>query len=153
MKNESINIIKNAEIGISKLPPATCQEVSESEIAMQKSIPSDLSYFYLNISNGIEFGRLRIIPVLSINNLKKTGDSIVRNNSLNHSIWFNNDEASINEFLVFCTEGSHRCFAFKNNSEFIWQWNRGDERVVELDYTFWSWLHESLMQEKYYLSN
>jgi len=58
---------------------------------------------------------------------------------------------SIREFLVFCAESSHTCFAFKRNSEFIWQWNRSQGHVVELDYKFWDWLHESLLQEKHYL--
>jgi len=70
-KNEAITLIKQANFGISKLPPATNDELEEAEKEMNKTIPEELKYFYLGISNGMTFGRLDILPVLSRKNLKK----------------------------------------------------------------------------------
>jgi len=115
---------------------------------MNKTIPDKLKWFTSTISNGMVMGRPGILPVLSRRNLKKTGDSIARNNSVASSLWLNGDEASIREFLVFCVEGGQMCFAFKRGVELIWQWNRGEQELLELDDVFWDWLHASSLQEK-----
>jgi len=70
-KNETLFLIQRADFGISKLLPATKDEITASEFNMKKSMPNDLIEFYMEVSNGMTFGRLHIFPVLSKNNLKK----------------------------------------------------------------------------------
>jgi|GEM_PF-2177084 len=149
---KALHLTDQANFDIYKLPCATTEEIAEMEQKMAKNIPDELKTLYLNVSNGMEFGRLKILPIFSAKNKKKTADSIERHNSLEHSIWFNEDEKSISEFLVFCVENVHTCFAFKKNSSFVWQWNRGENQVLELDYTFWDWLCESLQQEQLFFN-
>jgi len=153
MLTKSLQLIDQADFDIFKLPCATTEEIAETEQKMAKNIPDELKTFYLNVSNGMDFGRLKILLIFSDRNKKKIADSIERHNSSEHRIWFNEDEKSINEFLVFCVENTHTCFAFKKNSSFVWQWNRGDSQVLELDYVFWDWLYESLQQEQLFFKD
>jgi len=142
---ETIPFIRKSDLD--KLPAATEAEIAEEEKRMQKMLPDELKRFYRSVSNGMAFGRLRILPVFSGKNVKKTADSLFRHNSLAHGHWFAGDEKSVREFLVFCTESIPTCFAFRRESPFVWQWNRGEDQIVELDYRFWDWLCESLRQE------
>jgi len=149
---KAIRFINQSDFDIYQLPRATIEEVADTEYRLAKNIPNDLKMFYLNVSNGMEFGRLKILPVFSVKNKKKTAESIERHNNLEHGIWFEDDEKTINEFLVFFVENVQTCFAFRKNSNFVWQWNRGESQIVELDYTFWDWLYVSLQQEQLFFN-
>ena len=150
-KQSVIDLISRATMGVSKLPPATEAELTATELILGRSIPSELRYFLSSISNGLNFGDLRLLPVKSQTNLKKTGDSIARNNDQSASIWFNGDISTFNEFLVFCIQESHTCYCLKRYSEYVWIWSIDSEEAEELDYDFWSWMYESLMQEGHLL--
>ncbi|MDW5416634.1 SMI1/KNR4 family protein [Iodobacter sp. CM08] len=149
MKDNCINLIKNARIGISKIMIAQPDEIASSEALLGCAFPLDYKDFIGEVSNGIAFGRIRILPVLSKKNLKKTGDSISRNNNINTSIWFNGDSNALSSFLIFATEESYACFAFKKDSDnSVWYWNINSNTIEQLDYDFWEWLHVTLQQEK-----
>jgi len=60
--------IDQADIDVYKLPIANAEEIVETEKRLQKNIPDELKMFYLNVSNGMEFGRLKILPVFSVKN-------------------------------------------------------------------------------------
>lgn len=152
-KQEALSILNAAQMGVfSKLPTATLDEIHSAEAAMSKTLPTSLRDFYLSYANGIVFGKFKIAPVFSKINSKKSAESIVRINSADHSIWFNQDNRTIENFIVFCTEGSDICYCFKvNQGDVVWQWEQGWSQVKELDYDFWGWLNESLKQEKSYL--
>ncbi|AVR97287.1 SMI1/KNR4 family protein [Pseudoduganella armeniaca] len=147
-KENALTLMSKATMGLSKLPVATLKEIESTEIEIARRLPDSLKDFYETASNGLRFGRLQILPVKSSTNLRKTGDSIARQNDIRHSIWFNNDAATFAEFLIFATENSQRCFAFKRDSEYVWEWKQDEGQVVELDYSFWDWLEESLHQER-----
>ncbi len=152
-KQNVLSLLAKATMGLARLPPATLIEVEECEQHLGRSLPSEIRDFYLTITNGLFFGRLKILPIKSSKNLKKTGDSIVRNNDQKYSIWFNGDITVINEFTVFATEESLRCFCFKNSepNDSVWMWELNQSEVEELDYTFYQWLEESLLQESDFL--
>lgn len=147
-KENTLSLISKATMGLAKLPAATPEEIAATEAEIARQIPGALKDFYETVSNGLRFGRLQILPVKSASNLKKTGDSIARQNDIRHSVWFNDDAGTFAEFLVFATENSHRCFAFKRDSDYVWEWTLDEGQVVELDYGFWDWLEESLRQEQ-----
>lgn len=138
-------------MGLAKLPVATAGEVATAEAELRQPLPDALKDFYESVSNGLKFGRLQILPVKSISNLKKTAESISRHNDIRYSDWFNGDPATFAEFLVFAIENSSRCFAFKRGSDCVWEWVQDEEQVVELDHQFWDWLVESLRQERHLL--
>jgi len=146
-KDNALALMSRATMGLAKLPVATPEEIAAAEAEIARPLPDALKDFYRTASNGLRFGRLQILPVKSASNLKKTGDSIVRQNDVRHSTWFNNDADTFAEFLVFATEHAHRCFAFKRDADHIWEWTLDGDQVVELDYGFWAWLEESLRQE------
>lgn len=150
-----INTLNKAAMGVfSKLTPATRDEVDKAQLELGFLLPISLKYFYQNFSNGIVFGRFKIIPILSKANLKKTAESIVRVNSVNHSAWFNEDIDTINRYMIFCTEDSEICYCIaRSGGDFVWQWRRGWDSVKELDYDFWGWFKESLRLEKGFLFN
>jgi hypothetical protein len=147
-KENALTLMSKATMGLAKLPVATPEEIASTEAEIARPLPGTLKDFYETVSNGLRFGRLQILPVKSASNLKRTGDSIARHNDIRHSIWFNNDAGTFAEFLVFATENSHRCFAFKRDSEYVWEWTLDEGQVVELDFGFWDWLEESLRQER-----
>ena len=146
-KANALDLMSKATMGLAKLPVATSSELAAAEAEIGRPLPGSLRDFYETVSNGLRFGRLQILPVKSSANLKKTGDSIARNNDIRHSIGFNSDAETFAEFLVFAVEESYRCFAFKGDSEYVWEWALGDGQMKELDYSFWDWLEESLRQE------
>lgn len=150
-KSRVLDLLARASMGISKLPPASIEEVAESEKEMGRPIPDDLKDFYLTVSNGLVFGRIRILPVKSKGNLKKTADSIARHNDKKYSTWFNGDENTLSEFLVFAVEESHSCFSYSKGGDFIWYWSIDKDEVVELDFQFYDCLEETLMQEGEFL--
>lgn len=153
-KEEAIEILESATMGVfGRLSTATKDEIQAAEASLNCRMPDGLRDFYENYSNGLIFGRFKLLPILSGNNLKKTAESISRVNSSKFSHWFAGDEATINEFLIFCVESSDACFAFKRDGSVnVWQWAKGWPKVEELDFDFWAWLSESLRQEKHFLS-
>ena len=152
-KTEVIKILDSAQMGVfSKLSPATPDEIKATENLMHREIPDSLKNFYESLCNGVVFGGFKIIPVFSKTNPKKTAESLVRVNSIEHSVWFNEDPNTINQFVVFGVEGTEICYCFKvGGGDVVWQWERGWSDVKELDYDFWGWLRESLEQERQYL--
>jgi len=150
-KERVISLLTRATMGVSKLPIATLEEISQTESALSNKIPNELEEFYKEVSNGMQIGRIKILPILSKANLKKTGDSLSRNNNVNQSIWFNGDKNSFDQFLIFAVEESFACFSFKINCESIWYWTIDSKNIEELDYGFWEWLAETIEQEKRYL--
>lgn len=152
-KTDAVAMLTAASMGIfSKLPAAGPDEVAAAERDMNKNIPESLKHFYTEVANGMVFGHFKIMPVFSKRNPKKTAESLVRINSLEHSTWFNEDVNTINRFIVFCVEGSGICYCFKADAgDTVWQWARGWQDVQQLDYDFWGWLKESLQQECQYL--
>ena len=152
-KDEALNILTEAQMGVfAKLPVATQDEIDSAEKEIKRKIPKSLRDFYMFYANGVEFGRFKIIPVFSKSNPKKSAESLSRINSVNHSIWFNEDSKTIKQFVIFCIEENSICYCFKNGEgDSVWQWEQGWSQVKELDYDFWGWLYESLKQEKSYL--
>lgn len=132
------------------LPTAGEDEVQSEEVLVGMRIPSELRDFLTEVSNGIRFGRIRVLPVQSGRNLKKTADSIRWHNSADRSIWFNGDKKTFDEFLIFGVDESRGCFSFRRSEPVestVWYWVQGDETVAELDMGFWRWLAETITQE------
>lgn len=146
-KQSVLDLIARATMGVSKLPPATEDELLVTESSLGRPIPNQLRDFLSSISNGLKFGGLRILPAQSKCNVKKTADSIARNNEMSNTNWFYDDPLTFAEFLVFGVEESHTCYCFKKNSAFVWVWSTDSDKVEELDYEFWPWLYEAMMQE------
>jgi len=132
------------------LPVASEEEVRSEEVVLGSPFSPELRDFMTKVSNGIRFGRIRVLPVKSRLNLKKTADSIKFHNDADRSDWFNGDKKTFSEFMIFGVDESHGCFSFRrleSAGAMVWYWVRGDDDMAELDMGFWQWLAETITQE------
>jgi hypothetical protein len=134
--------IQNNNRKLDVLPPATIEEIKSAEVELNYQFPKSYREFLSFISNGLGAGEFKVLPVISKSNLKKTGDSVTRQNDPKHSMWFNKDINTIVNFVVFAIEESYACYAFKRDSEddYVWYWTLDSDSVEEIDMTFVEWL-------------
>jgi hypothetical protein len=134
--------IQNNNRKLDILPPATIEEIKSAEEELKYQFPKSYFNFLSNISNGLGACDSKVLPVISKSNLKRTGDSVTRHNNPKHSIWFNKDIKTIDNFVVFAIEESYACYAFKrdNKDNYVWYWTLDSDSIDEIDMTFEEWL-------------
>ena len=109
--------------------------------------------FYAHNTNGLLFGGSRIFPIedhSSRGSIKKTWDSVTRNNNPGHSAWFGGDPAALSRFLIFAAaddNGCEICFAFKKDTANIWQWNADTGETENPGCGFDDWLVRAMRRE------
>jgi hypothetical protein len=139
---EFIAKIQNNNRKFDILSSATTEEIKSAEEELNYHFPKSYYNFLNTISNGLGVGDFKVLPVVSKSNLKKTGDSVTRHNNPKHSMRFNRDVKTIENFVVFAVEESYACYAFKKDSvnDYVWYWTIDNDSIDEIDMTFEEWL-------------
>ena len=120
----------------------------KSENKLNVKFPKELKELY-STTNGLSFGRFVVFPIYDTKNkktIRKTWDSLERNNNPEHTNCCFGDKNVFDEFMVFASDGKDY-YLFKNNNNYIWIWQNENNQIIELDYKLWDWLVEAYMKE------
>jgi hypothetical protein len=126
-------------------PPASKEDVDRADSELGKRIPLQYRRFLELHANGGVLDSLELFPVRSNDPrlLKRTWNSIQRNNRPGVTAYIAGDELSLSKFMVFGAIGA-TCFSLEyEGGSCVWLWQPSMEEMVELDYDFASWLYET----------
>lgn len=128
--------------------PLAEDDLAEMERGIQRKVPGSLRIFLSMISNGAELNQFILFPcataLVDRKEAKWLWNSLQRNNSAKTAPWFDRDEETFSNFIVFASDGAACfCMPYEEEDPSVWIWEAGGDEVLELDYRLDEWLTES----------
>lgn len=133
-------------------PPVSEDGLIGMEKSLPHKVPGSLRLFLSAISNGAELNQFVLFPCATPAPERKEAkwlwNSLQRNNSPKTAPWFERDQDTFANFIVFATDGTACfCMPYGDDDPFIWMWEAGEDEVIELDYRLDGWLAESSLHD------
>jgi len=96
------------------------------------SLPTDLRNFY-QATNGLSAEGLRVLPVETPSDIKRTWDGLRRANDQSKTKFLGADPSLLQRFLIFAVLTGNACAAFDRGDSSIWYEEGGELNQTDLD--------------------
>jgi hypothetical protein len=117
--------------GCTTFPPAELAALTAAEKAVGP-LPTDLRNFY-QLTNGLSVEGLRVLPVETPSDIKRTWDGLRRANDLEKTQFLGRDPSLLQRFLIFAVLSGNVCAVFDRGDSSLWYEEGGELQQTDLD--------------------
>jgi hypothetical protein len=117
--------------GCKTFPPVDISVLGEVE-AMVGPLPTDLRNLY-QLTNGVSVEGLRVLPVETPSDIKRTWDGLRRANDLAKTQFLGRDPNLLGRFLIFAVLRGNACAALDRGDSSIWYEEGGELHQTDFD--------------------